>query len=414
MKRLLYLLIILAVAGAVVLAGFFLRYRNEPVAPSPAEEMAGEELPAPELAPTETSGGATAEMPPAPASPSEPVLLGDGLRILYQNPVFALAPAPNGGVLVMGIDGAVAAVRDTAATLSPTPIAELQKALFSAGGVKALALFGDRTAPQAGVFDVASKTWQPFPFSIIDAAWSPNDSRAAYLARQNSGAVVLGVLDLANAKAKPQELLRARFADITLAWPLPDLIFLQERPSAAVPARAWIFDMKKKMLAPFAEEQRGLAVRWPAPAGASGPPGEWLAFAAGDAGRGGRLYLVSPQGTIREELTFLTLPQKCASFGGGAAPKAASAAPSSAPATLICAVPRDADTLNVSALPDAYWKRALFTEDVFLMINLATGATRTLFDDAARPLDADMLAVSGDTLYFINRYDQKLYSLQIK
>jgi hypothetical protein len=120
---------------------------------------------------------------------------------------------------------------------------------------------------------------------------------------------------------------------------------------------------------------------------------------------------------VRETFSFLSFPEKCA-FASEPLPEELRRA-TSTPATplvttLICAVPRDAETLEASILPDTYRKRAVFTVDDFYRINLATGAIQTVSVDSPQPLDATNAAVSGDALYFINRYDQKLYSLQVK
>jgi hypothetical protein len=423
MKRLLYLLTLLAALGIAVAAFFFFRYRSEPTAPPPEETPLEGTLPADAKPLSLTPPAEPEEKTPEVSQPAAPVSLGGGLRIISHSPTAAFAAAPNGDVVAVGTNGTVIAVRGAVTdSLSPTTIADLRSAKFSANAAKLLALFGDAEAPQAGVFDVTSKTWQPFPLSVVDFAWAPEGLRAAYLARQKN-MTVLGVLDLGDAKGKPQELARFHFADVALSWPSGNRLFLKERASALVPVRAWNFDVKAKTLTPFAEEQRGLEVMW--------SRDEGLAFVAGEGGRGGNLYLISPQGSIREGLSLLTLPEKCAfshlpaSQAGPpafpAAPKATSTAPSAlpdrqagAPTALFCAVPRDTAVLRNTPLPDAYYKKSHFTSDVFYEINLGSGATRTLFDDPAKSLDATQLAVSDNVLYFINRYDRKLYSLSIK
>ncbi|MBI2888764.1 MAG: hypothetical protein HYY10_02455 [Candidatus Liptonbacteria bacterium] len=409
MKRFLYLFIILAAIGLVVAAGFFLQYRSEPAPQQPEAQPAGDTLP---IAPSPSfEAPPAAQDEPAATNLPEPVFLGNGLRVLSPRPTYAFAVRTDGSLLLASPDGTISELRGaTLNTLSPTVIADIQTISFSFDASKILAVFGDRSEPQVALFDVKSKTWQPFPAAATSAAWSPNDLRVAYLS-QKSGAVSLNTLNIADAKAKPQELTRVRFADVTLAWNNPDQILLQERASGLVPTSAWNWDTKKKALVLFAEDQRGFETRW-APGAANG-----LAFVAGERGYGGSFLLVSPQGDVRETFSFLTFPEKCA-FGSMPIPAELRSSSTPSGATIInslrCAVPRDSTALASVILPDTYRKRAIFTVDDFYEIDLATGATRTILADPGQTLDAMKVAASGDMLYFVNRYDQKLYSLQIK
>lgn len=63
-------------------------------------------------------------------------------------------------------------------------------------------------------------------------------------------------------------------------------------------------------------------------------------------------------------------------------------------------------------LPDAYGQEALFTEDAFFKVRADTGATRNLFVPTI-PIDGTGLRVFNNTLFFVNRYDQKLYALSL-
>ena len=78
---------------------------------------------------------------------------------------------------------------------------------------------------------------------------------------------------------------------------------------------------------------------------------------------------------------------------------------------LDCAVPRDQQGLKIAQLPDEYQKNALFTSDNFYKINLADGSLFTIFDDPSIAIDATNMKVVNKTLFFVNRFDSKLYSL---
>jgi hypothetical protein len=81
--------------------------------------------------------------------------------------------------------------------------------------------------------------------------------------------------------------------------------------------------------------------------------------------------------------------------------------------TLYCAVPRNQQKLGFSTLPDDYLMRALYTSDNFLAINLDTGNTTPVFTDASQTLDATNLKIFNQILFFVNRYDNKLYAISL-
>ncbi|MCR4328763.1 MAG: hypothetical protein NUV53_04645 [Patescibacteria group bacterium] len=408
MKRFLYLIAILAVIGLIIGAFFFFQYRSD----SPVQEESSEgTLPAStepiSIYPSEQKN------PDVIPDPNTPISLGGGLTIAYPNPVFAFALAPDGDVIIIDPKGKVSilpASAGTAAvaaiTLSPTPITNLWKASFSADASKILVLFGNPHAPQSAIFNVATKTWQPFPISIMDGAWAPTGLSVAYITDKN-GISSLSTLDISSPNNKSQELFKTHFTDISLAWPESNRIFIYERASSLVPSNAWNFDVKKKGLSSFAIAQRGLITSW-FPSSASG-----LAFIAGDAGKGGNLFLISPQGDVQERFSFLTLPSKC-SIAPSSDTRTSSTSALSDSSLLICGIPRNTSALQITSLPDAYYKNSLFTNDAIYAIDLSTGITRTLFDDTTKNFDASSLSSSRTTAYFINRYDKKLYSILIQ
>jgi len=54
---------------------------------------------------------------------------------------------------------------------------------------------------------------------------------------------------------------------------------------------------------------------------------------------------------------------------------------------------------------------ALFTSDDVYKINTATGAEQVLWDDAGQNMDVSDMKFFNNALFFINRYDNKLYGL---
>lgn len=416
MKRFFYLLAIIAAIGIVILVGYFLRYRSEVNVP-PAETPFDGTLPVvvPTGPVTATSGeSATA----TPASALAPLYKQFGL--ISQNPVIDYAILDDGSTVIIQPDGQITKISGgKPLILSSIVIANILQTSFSADGQKLAVLFGDSQNPEADVFDISTKSWQPLPQGIFDVAWSPKDHVLAYIMKK-SGQSLIAVLDLDNSKAKSQTLLQFYADDLTLNWPGDDKIIVSERGSAFVKSSAWILDVGNKTLLPVLEDARGLQAIFEPASGAS------LVFTTDLGKKGGKLTLKSGDGQTRE-LSLLTLPSKCtfelqavtatttAATSTSAAKNAKTAtAPLPPKVFLDCAIPRDLNQLSISSLPDAYYKKAIFTADDFYRVDVKTGELAVIFNESGRNLDASNLKISHNNLFFINRYDQKVYVMPLR
>lgn len=129
-------------------------------------------------------------------------------------------------------------------------------------------------------------------------------------------------------------------------------------------------------------------------------------------------------------MTFLTLPSKCAfsyqpttastttptsSSSSTSTPSSTVTSTSQAPTAflaLYCGIPIDPTELSIAQLPDSYDQLAFFTADAFYEINTETGAIQNIFSPT-ESIDASVLHVFNNTLFFVNRYDQKLYAISL-
>ena len=99
--------------------------------------------------------------------------------------------------------------------------------------------------------------------------------------------------------------------------------------------------------------------------------------------------------TIR--LPFITLPEKC-TIGD---------------TNLYCAAP--VNITDKILLPDDYLKKKFYSDDVIYEYALDKKSIRTIFrlsQDSA--IDAINLKIIGDKLFFINRYDNYVYSIDLE
>ena len=390
MKRILFTLGALIIIGGVIAFGYFFGGSRGGDDTTSSDSSTG--LP-PSAPPIGTPAQPT---PPVTGTPPGTPLPAGQLAIVSENQVKSFFVDQQGTVTLVQPDGQIAKITGSQTNvLSATAIATLMSVSFSSDGQKIAVTFGDRRAPQASIFDVTSRSWQP-PAAVFDrASWSPSGQRFLYLTNKNN-ASVLTVLDASNSKAKPQDLFTLHQQDLVPHWVGANEILLTERSSAFARSSAWILNTAEKTLSPLAEEQRGLEMLWH-PSSSRG-----LSFVGNTNNRGGALNLINNQGKVIRRFTFTTFPQKCVFE---------TAIGTSTQQFLYCAVPRDQEALGNVPLPDAYQKRAFFTLDDFYKIDLASGAIETIFTDINQDIDADEVMLIGKRLYFVNRFTGKLYAL---
>lgn len=299
--------------------------------------------------------------------------------------------------------------------LSSSSTANIISANFSYDGKKILLLSGNQNDPQASVFDIASRTWTVLPTGLVGAAWSPTNYQVAYLASAKTGTTI-ATFDVSNPKKPPVALVTVTMQDISLQWPTSGDILLADKPSAQVGTSLLLWNAKMKTLSPLVFEENGLETMWTGSTSSTQPLG--LIF-SGDSGGGGySLQLDSLTGNLLETLSFVTLPSKCL-FNTNTETGPVTIAASSTTATstntsypaLYCGIPRDQSSFESASLPDNYDQMALFTSDDIYKINVLTGATDVLWSDQSQNVDASDLKFANGNLFFINRYDQKVYAL---
>ncbi len=279
---------------------------------------------------------------------------------------------------------------------------------FAYNGTKLLVNFGDRTNPQTSVFDVSSTAWTPLGLGIISPVWSPSDMRIAYLKNNSDGSATLSTLDLSKATNKPVALVTVHAEDVTLAWPNKNQIMLSDKGSAYEEGSPLVYDLVQKTLLRPMAAVHGFAAIWSNTTNTAA-----LTFSSGAAARGGDLSLWTNNLSSSESLTILTLPSKCVFNSVVGVASAGTSTPAAAPyLALYCAIPQNASALSSAVLPDDYNQQALFTVDSLYKIRTDNGDVQTLLTPA-QAVDATNLKVFGKTLFFINRYDNKVYALSL-
>jgi hypothetical protein len=312
---------------------------------------------------------------------------------------------PSETVLYLERSGKVvkAAKNASLETLSSSPLTNIRSARFSFDGKRLLVGYGEGNI-QWSVFDTEKKTWQPLAATILSATWAPSDNRIAYISARG-----IETIDMSAAKPQGQLIQKIAIADTDIFWPSPNKLVLADKPSAAIRNSILAFDMKTKEVN-LLGEHLGYSGLW----NFEGSRG--VIFRGLARGKGGSFFEADMKGSNEKQFNFLTLPQKCA-FSYQITPLApSSSTPKTATSTrkefLSCAIPRNQDRLFSEPLPDAYLKRALFTQDDLFDIDLASGQLIPLLAENSDVFDADMLQVQNGRVFFRNRIDHKIYSVK--
>jgi hypothetical protein len=410
MKRLVIVLASIIVVIGVVALGYFLRFGSTGTTGgtqgtgSLPEAQTGT-IPSPGS--SATGGSAATSSNPATQSVSAPALLA--------NNVLAYIPTSNGAV-VLHANGQVERVGGgTNTLLSSTTLDTIQWSAFSSNGLRLGVLYGNSGQLRFAILDVTTGMWTTIS-GVESAAWSPNGNTLAYLVSGATGST-LTTLDTSKISNKPQSITVLHEQDMQLVWASASHILLAPKSSAQTLESLWSFDIQQKSLVPLVLDQPGILTKWDT-TGARG-----ILFTSGEQ-RGGTLALIDGSGATIKQFSFLTIPSKCAfslpaqsttSTASSTTTGASKKAPSTTlPKQLICAVPHSSDQFANNQLPDTYDKHALYTVDDIYSIDLESGdALFVLSSNQGVSVDADAVTVTGATVYFINRYDQNLYSLPL-
>lgn len=245
--------------------------------------------------------------------------------------------------------------------------------------------FGDIASPQFKIFNTETKIWQPL-LDVSAAALSPDSQNIAYL--QNNGDLI--IRDLFGAKPKTAKIISINQEDLGLYWLNSEKILLVPKPSYQYQSQIWAVDIKKKTIDVLSSGQ-GLIIKW----SSDGQLG--LRFQVDQGRWPPQLNLIDNKGFVKANLNFPTLPDKCYI---------------SQP-MIYCAIPLMHNLIKEPLLPDDYFKRAVYFKDAIYAIDMEENLFELLFTESEPVLDVSRLSFTDNKLIFVNRYDNKLYSLEL-
>lgn len=261
----------------------------------------------------------------------------------------------------------------------------LNSVAASTDGTKLVATFNYPNAPVVAVYDTSTNTWERLPENTFAAAFDLSSAKLAYLKTANAGGE-LNILDLTSKKAT--KVINLTVVDGNLTWQTKDELILSQKPTQELTQESWLINIPKKTISKLTSSVESIMSLY-----GNATYGLKLALAND---KKVKLFLTTPNGLELAILPFVTLPSKCALTEK----------------YLYCAVPKDYP-VGIK-LPDDYLKYKFYSLDSIVKLNLDTLYPTTLLDTLDAKIDAEQLKVSGEKLLFVNRYDEKIYSMGIK
>jgi hypothetical protein len=411
LKRLSFLLSIILLVGLVVGVGWFIRYRNTVI---PDENIPGDGS---VIDPGQANAqpNASSSQPQNGSSTTIVVPPQKPFGLVADQEVAAYYPYPDGSVAIIQPSGQVMKINGTdGVLLSSLGISNLSHAAFSFDGKKIVATFGNPLNLQVSVFDLDRKSWEPvFARPSSPPLWSPNDYRLVFLTNSQEGSAIT-LIDMQAKTPKTQDLLSLGGEDLVLAWKSKDELFITEKSSAFSSSQLFSYDLKKKTVASVISDWPGLDLAW------NTRLQEGVIFQANKNAVGGKMSLIGSDGVVARQFSFVSLPREKCLFGELEASATlqkssttSSTAPSPQPAAsvLLCAVPKNTTRFLNAFLPDDYLQKDIMTEDSIVEVGLTTGDVNDLSRSMSEAVDATNLKATAGSVYFINRFNNKLYRL---
>ncbi len=252
-------------------------------------------------------------------------------------------------------------------------------------GSAIIAEFNYPAQPHFGIFNLSNSTWQTLPSTAQAAAWSPDSKRIAYLDVAAAGS---NLKILTRATSKTQTVTSMAFTDTNLRWLSEDSIYLQvNSPSVTTESSVWRYSFKQNTFTLIIKDEAGLVITW--------PNQEGIGLKLQSISQKPQLELIDQSFNSLLRFSFLTVPEKCAFQGVKA----------------FCAVPRSISP-DIK-LPDDFYKRSVNFEDDFYQFDFSNGSIRSILKNTAPSLNAVFPQIFNSSLLFINRYDNRLYKINL-
>ena len=331
------------------------------------------------------------------SKPSEETALKEPktkLKVLSQNSVIGFWTDNSGqDVYYLSFDGKIINIKDgQEETLSDNNIGDIKNTGFSNDGKFVLV----ETSNGWRMFNLEDKKWQDLPSAITSAHFSPDSKKIAFLSDNQKGYSDLITGDLASFKkglagfSKNQtKILSLAQKDFDINWISQNKILLLTRRASDINSEFWSVDVKTKTISRFLAGNE-LSAIW----SKSGDLGFGLEIFDNQP----KVFLFDQDGAKIADFRFFTFPSKCAIASGP---------------NVFCAIPADQGAFAKVKSINQYFKRGIFTKDYVVKIDISANKIEEIFDGGPETIDADKAFFAGNQFFFVNRYDNRLYSLEL-
>ncbi len=383
-KRLIKIISIILILTAIGVGGYYLwNWLNSNGGIS--ELISGGKAPTTEVIETGTGETATTtQETEVDTETQQPQTVTQKLSIFINSPVFEYwLNTKNNSVYFANLNGQIIKINSdgTRQLANSQTLNSLHEIKPSIDGTLAIAEFNYPALPTLSVFSASSTSWQPLPAGTVSAAISPDAKKIIY-----TNQTAINSLDVTTKKTT--EIQKMSQVGLKLSWLKDNFILLSDEPSVANLGYLYSFDIKNKTLKTIINGEYGLGINWSSAGN--------LGIKINSIERSPRLSLVDDSAKLIANFTFLTIPEKCII----ASPK------------IYCGVPKNIKSGII--LPDDYYKNKEYFIDDIWELDLPTGQTTKLFDGNEVAIDAYDLKVKDNSLLFINKYDNKVYSLLLQ
>ncbi len=275
--------------------------------------------------------------------------------------------------------------------ISSQALDNIQSVQSSRDGKWAAIKYGDLISPRIQLFNSEKELWQLMADNIGALAFSPDSQKIAYLEKVSGKQALSNLTTKTLTGAKPiiTKIISLNQKNFDIKWLTADKILLVSKPSSQYEGEIWAVDIKKKTIS-FLANGNGLAVNFADDA-------SWGLKFSVDSARTPHLQLIDKDGNSKANLDFSTLPEKCLPTLS----------------LIYCAVPQSYSSNKKSNLPDDYLKKGVYSRDYIYRIDVNQNTEDIIYSQNEPAIDAFGFSRRDNRLFFINRYDDKLYQIEL-
>jgi len=312
-------------------------------------------------------------------------IIDEKLKILSQEEVlgYSINPATK-HIYIINVLGEIKKIGGPEVEkISSQKIKGINSIKSSKDGRKILINFNYPNQSTFSIYNIIDSKWTPLSKNTLAADWHPENSNEIIYLNRNS----LRILNLDRDKSRP--VLNIHLTNSNLNWVSPSEVIIIERPSSKYISSAWLINLSTKRIEKITSG-KGLIIN---------QGGGWRLRSAYGVGDDSLSLIKAETNKVVSSFKFKTLASKCMINQDN----------------IYCAVPSQLPSNII--LPDDYLSKAFMSNDIIYSFNINTESqlleSKIIYNESDVIVDATDIKIVDDQLYFINRYNQRLYSLKI-